>query len=121
MANPNIVGVTAIYGKTAVAALTVTTADIIENTAASGKIFKINSIHVSNIDGTDAADLTITFYNADNATSYHLLKDLSVPSNSTLLAIEKDATIYLEEGDKIAAYAGAASDLEILISYEEIS
>lgn len=121
MANPNIVNVTTINGKTVGAALTGTTADIITNTAASGKIYKINSIHIANIDGTSAADATLTFYDAGTTTSFHLLSTVSVPADSTLLALDKSASIYLEEGDKIAGFASAVGDLEIVISYEEIS
>jgi hypothetical protein len=37
------------------------------------------------------------------------------------VVVDKDAYIYLEEGDKIAALANASGDLEIVISYENIS
>jgi len=42
MANPNIINVGTISGKTVGAALGTATADIVTNSAASGKIFKIN-------------------------------------------------------------------------------
>jgi hypothetical protein len=52
MANPNIVNVTDIRGKTAVVDLSTTNATlVVENVASSGKIFKLNSIIVSNVDG----------------------------------------------------------------------
>ena len=38
----------------------------------------------------------------------------------TLILLGKDAPIYLEEGDKIQALASAASDLTMIISYEEL-
>ena len=54
MANPNIVNVTSIYGQTTYAALTTTiTTVLLANSAASGKVFKINSIMVANVDGTN--------------------------------------------------------------------
>jgi hypothetical protein len=57
MANPNIVNVTDIRGKTAVVDLSTTNATlVVENTAASGKVFKINSLIVSNVDGAVAAE-----------------------------------------------------------------
>jgi hypothetical protein len=60
MANPNIVNVTDIRGKTVVASLTTTSSTlVVENVAASGKVFKINSLIVSNVDGSSAADITI--------------------------------------------------------------
>lgn len=121
MANPNIVGVSSIYGKTVGALLTTTSADILTNSAASNKIFKINTILVSNIDGVNNATADVIFYDASATTSYYLTDVVSVPGGSTLKVITKDTAIYLEEGDKIAALASALNDLSILISYEEIS
>ena len=46
---------------------------------------------------------------------------ISVPADATLVVIDKNSSIYLEEGDNIEAGAGAASDLTITISYEELS
>ena len=42
MAAPNIVNVATINGKTAVANVSTVAADIVTNSAASGKVFKIN-------------------------------------------------------------------------------
>jgi hypothetical protein len=119
MAAPNIVNVTTITGKTVGAALTTGSADIVTNSAASNKVFKINAIYVANIDGTNNADVTVAFYNADNTTSYKLANTITIPADSTLDLISKH--IYLEEGDKITALASANSDLEIVVSYEELS
>lgn len=119
MAAPNITSVSTITGKTTGAALTTSSADIVENTAASGKVFKINAIYVANVDGTNNADVTVAFYNADNTTSYKIANTITVPADATLDLISKH--IYLEEGDKITALASANSDLEIVVSYEELS
>ena len=121
MANPNIVNVTSIYGKTIGALLTTSSADILVNTAASGKILKINTILVSNIDGVNNTTIDLTFYDASATTTYYLTDLVTVPAGSTLKVITKDTSIYLEEGDKLAALASGLNDLHILISYEEIS
>ena len=90
MANPNIVAVTSIYGKSVQAALTTTlTTEILA--CASDKLQKITSI------------LTI-----------------SVPADSTLVVIDKNSTINLQEGDNIEAGAGATSDAVITINYDEL-
>ena len=44
MAAPNIVNVSAIYGKTGVLVVTTSPTAIITNSAASGKVFKVDSI-----------------------------------------------------------------------------
>lgn len=121
MANPNIVNVTSIYGKTVGAALTTSSADIVTNTAGSNKIFKINTVLVSNVDGTNNATVNVIFYDASSTTNYYLAELIVVPAASTLKVITKDTSFYLEEGDKVSALASANSDLEIIISYEEIS
>lgn len=119
MAAPNIVNVSSIYGKTMGAALGTTAgADILSG--ASDKLLKLNSIIVANVDGTNAADVTVRFYDYTASTAYHLAKTITVPADSTLVVLGKDAPIYLEENDRIQAHASAAGDLEIIISYEEL-
>ena len=121
MAAPNIVNVSSIYGKTMGAALgTNVNADILTNSSGSGKLFKINSIIVANVDGTNSCNTTVKFYDDSASTPYTLAATVVVPAKSTLIVLGKDAPIYLEEGDKIRGGASAASDLEIIISYEEL-
>ena len=124
MANPNIINATAIYGKSAVVDLTTTNATlVVENTAASNKVLKVNSLVVSNVDGTNAADITISFYSEDNigGTATEIVSTVSVPADASLVVIDKNTSIYLEEDKSIGATAGSASDLKVVVSYEEIS
>jgi hypothetical protein len=124
MANPNIVNVTDIRGKTAVTDLTSTNATlVVENPASSGKVFKINSLIVSNVDGSSAADITVSLYSEDNigGTATQIVSTVSVPADASLVVISKDTSIYLEEDKSIGATASAANDLKVVCSYEEIS
>jgi hypothetical protein len=124
MAAPNIVNVTTITGKSAVVDLTTTNATlVVENPAASNKVFKINSLVVSNVDGTNAADITISYYSEDNigGTATQIVSTVSVPADASLVVIDKNTSIYLEEDRSIGATAGSANDLKVVISYEEIS
>jgi hypothetical protein len=124
MANPNILSVTSILGKSAVVDLTGTSATlVVENPAASDKVFKINSLVVSNVDGTNAADITISFFSEDNigGTATEIVSTVSVPADASLIVIDKNTSIYLEEDRSIGATAGSASDLKVIVSYEEIS
>lgn len=124
MAAPNIVNVATITGKTAVVNLSTTNATlVVENPAASGKVFKINSLYVSNVDGTNNADITISLYSEDNigGTATEICKTVVVPADATVVVITKDSAVYLEEDKSIGATASAASDLKIVCSYEEIS
>ena len=117
MANPNIVNVTSIYGKTIGVALDTTTSTQLL-ACASNKLIKINSIIVSNIDGTSPADCTISFY--DGSSTWHIASTIGVPAKSTLVVVGKDSPIYLEESDQIRGGASANSDLTCIISYEEL-
>jgi hypothetical protein len=117
MTAPNIVGVTTITGKTAVQIITTSATAIVTNSAASGKVFKVNALYVSNVDGTNAADVNVDLYRS--STAYHIAKTVSVPADATLDVIAK--SIYLEEGDELRLTASANSDLEAVCSYEEIS
>ena len=124
MTAPNIVNVTTITGKSAVVSLTTTNATlVVENPASSNKVFKINSLVVSNVDGTNAADITISYYSEDNigGTATQIVSTVSVPADASLVVIDKNTSIYLEEDKSIGATAGAANDLKVVCSYEEIS
>jgi len=124
MANPNIVNVTSILGETTYAALTTTlTTVLLANSAASGKVYKINSIMVANVDGTNAADVTVDINTAagGGGTSYALASTISVPADATLNLIDKNSSFYLMEDKSIIGGASANGDLEIIISYEIIN
>ena len=124
MAAPNIVNVATITGKTATVALSSTNATVlVTNAASSNKVFKINMIQVANVDGTNACDVTIDVHSADDGagTAYSLVSTASVAADSSMVVLDKNTAIYLEEDKSITATAGTANDLEIIVSYEEIS
>lgn len=118
MAAPNIVGVTTITGKTATLAVTTSATAIVTNSSASNKVFKINALYISNVDGTNPADVNVDIYSTA-AGAFHIAKTVTVPADSTLDVISK--SIYLEEGYSLRLTASANSDLEAVCSYEEIS
>lgn len=124
MANPNIVNVAAIYGNNSSTSLTTTNAtSIVSNAASSGKVYKINMITVANVDGTNAADITISKYSAAalGGTAYQIASTISVPADATLIVLDKTTSIYLKEDESIGATAGTASDLVVTCSWEEIN
>ena len=124
MAAPNIVDVSTIIGKSATIALSSTSqTTLVSNAASSGKVFKINMIQVANVDGTNAADVTIDVHSAaaGGGTAYSLVATASVPADASLIALDKNTALYLEEDKSITATASAANDLEVIVSYEEIS
>lgn len=124
MANPNIVNVTTIYGNTSNTSLTTTSAtSLVNNASGSGKVYKINSIVVANVDGTNAADITINVYSAASlgGTAFPIASTISVPADATLIVTDKTTSFYLLEDRSIGATAGTASDLVVTCSWEEIN
>ena len=117
MTAPNIVNVATITGKTAVQAVGTSATAIVTNSASSGKVLKVNALYVSNVDGTNNAEITVDLYRS--STAYHVAKTVVVPADATLDVLSK--ATYLEEGDALRLTANAASDLEAVCSYEEIS
>lgn len=124
MAAPNIVAVTTIYGKTTYLTPANTTANVLlANSAASGKVLKINQIVAANVNGTSAVDVTVAINSAaaGSGTSYPIASTISVPADASLIVCDKTTAIYLEEDKSIVVTSGTSSGITYSISYEEIS
>jgi hypothetical protein len=119
MAAPNLKTPTTITGKSVGYAVTTSMAAALSNSAASGKVFKINSVYCANVDGAAAADISLEHYNG--TTGFAIGKTIAVPADATQVLVTREAYIYLEEGHSLRAQASATGDLELVISYEEIS
>lgn len=117
MAAPNIVNVSTIIGKTAVQTVGTSATAIVTNSSSSNKVLKINALYVSNVDGTNNAEITVDLFRS--STAYRIANTVVVPADASLDVLSK--AIYLEEGDSLRLTANAASDLEAVCSYEEIS
>ena len=127
MANPNIVSVSSIKGESVGYNLTATTTTTLM-TVSSDKLIKINRITVANVDGTNAADVTLSVTksnftsdgvtNFDTSGTFHIAKTVSVPADATLVLL--DTPIYLMEADVLKGGASAASDIDLFVSYEVI-
>lgn len=120
MANPNILGITSVQGKVTGLALTTTAQTLLLNSSNSNKVFKINSLIVSNVNGSSAADATV-YLLKNGLTTLYLAYTIAVPNDATLVVLSKDTAMYLEENDSIVALASSNSFLHAIISYEEIT
>jgi len=123
MAAPNLLSPTTINGKTVTVNLTSTSAtSVLSNAASSGKALKVNALYVANTTSS-AANITINQYSAAalGGTAFPIASTVSVPGNATLVVIDKDAYVYLEENTSLGATAGTANALQIVCSYEDIS
>ena len=131
MANPNIVSVTSIYGKTTYLTPAGTTAVILlQNASASGTVMKINQIVAANVDGAVAIDTSVDLYSdgsvaqgsaPSGGTAYPIASTISVPADASLVVVDKTTAIYLEEDSSISVTSGTASKITYSISYELIA
>ena len=71
-----------------------------------------------NVDGVNDAPVDITVTDTSAGQTFHIMKTVEVPSDSTLV-IEKP--INLEAGDILKVTASAASDLEAFASVLEMN
>lgn len=116
MATPNLLNLTTITPKTAVANVTTTATAIVTNSTASNTVLKISALYVSNIDGINNESVTVDVFR--DSVAYHIAKTVIVPADATLDVINK--SIYLLEGDTLRLTAGNDSRLQAVCSYEEI-
>lgn len=131
MSNPNIVAVTAIYGKTTYYTPAPTTAVVLlPNAASSGLVYKINQIVCANVNGSSAVNATVSIYTngavaqgsaPSGGTAYPVISTVSVPASASLIAVDKTTAIYLMEGTSITITSGTASGITYSISYESIA
>ena len=122
MTAPNLVNVTSITGKIDGHALTTDDLDNANSnvlTCGTDELYKINSIIVANVDGSDSVNIDVAVSLSGDA-RFYLAKTVALPADSTLVVIGKDSPIYLEEGDELEARADVASDAELVVSYEEL-
>ena len=129
MANPNIVNVAAIYGKTTyLTPAVITNVVLLANAPASNTILKVNAILISNVDGANSINATVSLYTngavsqgsaPSSGVAYPLVYLVSVPAGATLSILDK--SIYIEENTSITVTSGTASKLAYTVSYEILS
>jgi hypothetical protein len=116
MATPNLVNVTTITPFTIAGAVTNSATDVID--VAADKVRKINSIIIANVDGSSSADITVEV-SVDNGSNYYkLASTVAVPADATLVVLDKNSQIYLDETDLLRLTASANGDLQYVISGE---
>jgi len=118
MAAVNIVNATSILGFNMCGSVTTSAVDVIDVPA--DKIYKVNTIIIANIDGSNAADISISISRNNGSNYYAIASTVSVPADSTLIVIDKNSSIYLDETDLLRIQASANGDLEYVISGEII-
>lgn len=122
MAQPNLLNISTITGNTIGTTLTTDTTTTIVS-CPPNTVLKINSITVNS--GGDAVDVFVDYYDSSNDETLALAGGLDPvavnPLLSSIRVLDKDLTVYLEEGDEIRAGAGDPGVADLVMSYEEIT
>ena len=100
-------------------ALTTSNQDIVAAIAASTTAIVL-SIRATNVDGTNDATVDVQVVDTGGSPTAYIAKTMSVPAD-TSLELAGQSKLVLETGDKIQALASNASDIEIFVSYLEIT
>ncbi len=129
MANPNIIGITGMYGNTTcLIPSVITPVVLLANHLASGKILKINNIMATNIDSSLSVNATVSIYMNGSAaqgsapsggSAFPIIYSLAIPSGAAITIIDK--AIYITENMSITVTSGTASKISYAVSYEELS
>ena len=119
MATPNIVSVATINAFCVNGAVTTSNQDVVDVSAEY--VYKINNIIIANIDGTNSATVTVSV-STDNGSNYHAIAStVSVPADATLVVLDKNSALYLDETDLLRVVGSANSDLTYTVSGEKIT
>lgn len=131
MTAPNLLGLTTGTGKTTYYTPSGTTAVVLlPNASGSGKVFKINQIVATNVNGSSAVNATVSVYTnggvaqgsaPSGGTAYPIASTIAVPANAALIISDKTTQIYLEEDRSISVTSGTANGITYTVSYEELS
>ena len=122
MATPNIASPTTINGKTVIMIPSTTSLTQIGSAAATGHIFKVDSITAANVTGT-AATVTLGVYPTTNVTGTpsRIAFQITVPANASIILVDKAMGLWLDEGQSVGVTSGTTNAIEITMVYEDIS
>lgn len=118
MAAVNLISATSIIGKTHAEWVTNTANVVLTNALNSSEVYRLNVLYVTNMGNADAV-VTIDLFRG--GVSYKVIYNLSVPIGNSTVAIAKDSSLYLEEGDSLRIAANQAGLLQYVVSYEIMS
>ena len=122
MAAPNIGSTAAsVYLRVAcgpVATATGTHATVIVSCGStSSTVLRVTRLDIGNIDGANAADISILRFVGTNSTT--IVNTVSVPADAVLRVYDDSGSLAVTEGQDIRAIASVANDLTFDCEYQE--
>ena len=119
MANPNLASATNIYGGAFSPDLPTSLLSIVSNPSSSGKIYKVHTLMLVNIQGSITPNASVQLW--DGVFGVWLAYTMNIPADSAIVLIGRDNPIYLLEGKSIRAQASAVSNVALHCMWDEIS
>lgn len=103
-----------LFNSTQVQLSTTSITDVYQAPSTAGNTAVVMSIMVSNVDGVNSADITISKTDSSNTLQSQLAFTIPVPADTSLECVAN--RIVLKAGEKIRATASAANDLHVTVS-----
>lgn len=119
MSAPNVAAATTCTSDSNVLAVTNSATAIVTNAAASGKVYVVKSLYVTNIHAS--ATGTITAQVNRSSVDYRIAYQISVAIGTTIVLVTCESPVYLLEGDTLKLIADASTKLEAFASYDILS
>lgn len=94
---------------------------LLSNAASSGRVFKIISIIAANVDGTNAADISVSRYSAAalGGTAFPIASTISVPADASLIVADSTTPVMLAANTSLGATAGTGNAITMTVTYQE--
>jgi hypothetical protein len=94
---------------------------LLSNAASSGRVYKIIAIVAANVDGTNAADISVSRYSAAalGGTAFPIASTISVPADASLIVADSTTPIVLAANTSLGATAGTANAITMTVTYQE--
>lgn len=104
-----------------VALSTTSATSLLSNAASSGRVFKVIAIVAANVDGTNAADISVSRYSAAalGGTAFPIASTISVPADASLIVADSTTPIMLAANTSLGATAGTANAITMTVTYQE--
>lgn len=96
---------------------------LLSNAASSGRVFKIIAIVAANVDGTNAADISVSRYSAAalGGTAFPMASTISVPADASLIVSDVTTPVILAANTSLGATAGTSNTITMTVTYQEFA
>ena len=94
---------------------------LLSNAASSGRVFKVIAIVAANVNGTSAADISVSRYSAAalGGTAFPIASTISVPADASLIVADTTTPIVLAANTSLGATAGTSNAITMTVTYQE--